>query len=506
MYTNCSSTYSRRELLKSLAAFSATMAIVGCNKGTLGSSAPISSQPAGNVQPTPSGPIAQASLSVSSSLSASLGAGFAGLSYEKSAMCESLFSADNADLIGLFGLLGPSVLRIGGNSVDHCVWTPDGAGQTAGKIAPPDVDALSAFLSEAGWQCIYGINLGGAADETTTPELAAAEVAYVSKQLGSSLVGIEIGNECDGYGAAGSYFPNDWSLAQFQSLWNEFRAAIVAAVPGVSIVGPASGSNVSTWTIPFSEAIGHKDLSQLTQHYYRGDGTAATSTAAKLISPDANLTNCLAMLSAGTQSTGIPFRIGECNSYFNGGAVGVSDSYASSLWVIDFLFSCAAGGAAGVNLHGGGNYGGYTPIADDNGSVIEARPEFYGMVLFTLAGKGTLRQTNLSADGINATAYSVEDSSGNLNVVIVNKDATQNLQLTLSLPQSIGSASLLEMTQLSAGAEGPRLAATSGVTIQGASISAGGEFSPSAPYSLSPGSQLTCYAPALSAVLIQTRQ
>jgi hypothetical protein len=60
------------------------------------------------------------------------------------------------------------------------------------------------------------------------------------------------------------------------------------------------------------------------------------------------------------------------------------------------------------------------------------------------------------------------------------------------------------MTQLSAGAEGPDLTAIQGVTIQGASVMLGSPFLAGAAYSLIPnGSQLNCYVPALSAVLIQ---
>jgi hypothetical protein len=86
----------------------------------------------------------------------------------------------------------------------------------------------------------------------------------------------------------------------------------------------------------------------------------------------------------------------------------------------------------------------------------------------------------------------------------VNKDSAQNLQLRVDLPQSANSAMLLEMTQLSSGASGPNLSATSGVTIQGATVSANGSFSPGAAYTLSTsGTQLACYVPSLSAVLIQ---
>jgi hypothetical protein len=194
----------------------------------------------------------------------------------------------------------------------------------------------------------------------------------------------------------------------------------------------------------------------------------------------------------------------ECNSFYNGGASVVSDSYASSLWVIDYLFNCVQGGASGVNFHGGGNGAGYTPIADSSGTVVGARPEFYGILLFTLAGQGTLYTTQLSAGSLNATAYAVKTAAGGLNLIVNNKDSTQNLQLTVMLPQTANTATLLAMTQLTSGATGPSLAATSGVAIQGASVNPDGTFAPAAAYTLASGSaQLTCYVPALSAVLIQ---
>jgi hypothetical protein len=464
-----------------------------------------SPQATANAQPAPLGPATQASLDVSAVEAGIVGPNFAGLSYEKSALIEPLFTAANADLVGLFQLLGPSVLRIGGNTVDQCTWNPDGPGQTPGQIAPPDVDALAAFLDQAGWQCIYGVNLGGAASGATTPDLAAAEVAYVAQKLGSSLQGIEIGNECDGYGAPGSYFAGNWSLQQFESLWEQFRSAIVARTPAVVVTGPASGSNVSSWTLPFGQAATRSNVSMLTQHYYRGNGQSPSATIANLLSSDSNLINCLGLLNTGANSIGIPFRIAECNSYFNGGAPGVSNAYASSLWVLDFLFNCAQRGAAGVNLHGGGNVNSYSPIADSSGAVVEARPLFYGMKFFNLAGQGTLISANLSAGEVNASAYAVKSSGGAVNLIIVNKDATQNLQLTISMPQSVSSATLMTMTQLSSGAPAPNLSATSGVTIQDATIDPDGGFAPSIPFDLSPnGAQISCYVPAGSAVLIKT--
>jgi hypothetical protein len=509
----------RRQTIHGALALVASSLLPGC--GSAGSSGGTGGTGgdggSSNAQPTPSGPLTAASLSVTATSAGSIGSAFAGLSYEKSTLYENpyLFTGINVDLVALFKLIGPSILRIGGNSVDRNVWTPTGAGQTAGQIAPSDVNALAAFVKAAGWQCLYGVNLGGAGPvpytsgsivAATTPTLAAEEIAYVYQAFGSSLFGFEIGNECDLYGS--SYFSGaTWNLSTFEALWTQFRSAIVAQTPAVASLctGPADAGSESSWTVPFGQYATKSDISLLTQHYYRGNGQSAGSTAANLVTPDTSLVSDLQTLNTGAKGIGVPFRISECNSYYNGGADGVSDAYCSSLWIIDYLFDCALNGAVGANFHGGGNSDGYTPIADSGGAVVEARPEYYGILLFTLAGQGALYTTSLSGIGsLNITAYALKTSSGGINVIVVNKDSAQNLQLTVQLPQSATSATLLEMTQLTAGASGPSLSATSGVTIQGASVGANASFSPGAAYVLSTsGTELTCYVPYLSAVLIQ---
>jgi hypothetical protein len=505
---------SRRKALQGTLALAASSLLPGCGSSSSSSTSPPPPS-SGNAQPVPTGPVTQASLAVTATSAGSIGPAFAGLSYEKGSLYENpyLFNGSNSNLIGLFQRIGPSILRIGGNSVDRNVWTPNGAGQTAGQIAPSDIAALAAFVKAAGWQCLYGINLGGAGPSpytsgsitaATTPALAATEVAYAASQFGSSLLGMEIGNECDLYGT--SYFSGaTWNLSAFEALWSQFRAAIVAQTPGVNITGPADASNESSWTVPFGQWATKSNITLLTQHYYRGNGQSSSSTAANLVTPDAAIVSDLATLNTGAKGIGVPFRISECNSYYNGGSDGVSDAYCSSLWVIDFLFDCALGGSSGTNFHGGGNSDGYTPIADSGGAVVEARPEYYGILFFTLAGQGTLYTTSLSGiSGLNVTAYAVKASSGSLNLMIVNKDSTQNLQLTAQLPQTASAATLLEMTQLSSGASGPSLSATSGVTIQGASVGTNGSFTPGSAYTLTAsGSSITCYVPALSAVLVQ---
>jgi hypothetical protein len=419
-----------------------------------------------------------------------------GLSYEKTAMTYSYFHESNQHLIALFRRLGDGVLRIGGASVDQVMWTPDATG-THFQVTPVEIKALAVFLHETGWLCLYGVNFA-----TSTPAQAAEEVAYVVSVLGSNLLGIEIGNEPDEYGLPGSFFAGNWTFEDYFARWNMFRSAILQSAPNVAITGPAvaGGNHITTWTLPFGQQATAADITLLTQHYYRdyysASGGAPTPTAAFLISPDSQLTSELAILDGGAQQLGIPYRISECNSFDNGGVPGVSNSYASSLWVIDFLFDVALGGGTGVNMHGGGRSPGYTPIADDDGGVVEARPEYYGLLLFALAGPGTLLETQLAAGTVDATAYAVRTASGGLNLVVVNKDTVQNMTLTIATNQNIQSATLQTMT-------GASLAATSGVTIQGATVNPDGSFFPASADTLTPaGTQTSCFIPALTAALI----
>ncbi len=429
------------------------------------------------------------SVAVSGSAVGSIGPRFTGLSYDKLSMSLPRFTPQNLDLVGLFRTLGPSQLRIGGSSVDLMHWAPNGAGQTSGEIAPPDLDSLAGFIEATGWTVLYSVNLA-----TSTPAAAAAEAAYAVKALGRHLIGIELGNEPNEYGAEG--FFSTWDLQTFEQRWEQFRDAIVQAIPDAAMTGPATVEDINSWTLPFALDFASRQIALLTQHYYRGNGLSASSTASVLVSPDSVLVSQLALLKSGADTIGVPFRLTETNSFYNGGAIGVSDSYASALWVIDFLFTVALGGGNGVNLTGGGDTNGYTPIADNEGAVVEARPEYYGTLLFTLAGCGTLLDTSISSSGLNVTAYTVERTDGGLNLVVVNKDAIQNLALTFDCGRALNAAELLLMT-------GPSLEATAGVKIQGAAVGPDGGFEPGSPYTLKTfGTTVTCNLPAISAALI----
>ena len=441
------------------------------------------------------GPTVQGSVVVNPAMALGMvGPGFAGFSYEKAHLTEGFFTGSNAALIGMFDLLGPSVLRVGGNTVDQTVWTPTGAGHTAGQIAKPDVDALAAFVKAAGWTIIYGVNM-----KTSNATAAADEAAYAATAFGGSLYGFELGNEVDLY--ASTAMEPTWSYANFKIEWEAFAAAIRASVPNAPLTGPASANSngLKNYGVPFARDEGAK-INLLTQHYYRANGQSATSTIDLLLAPDPNLTAMLTTLGTATTTNKIAAsRMAETNSFYNGGANGVSDSYGTALWAIDFLFTNARYGTSGVNFHGGGNTPGYTPIADASGAVVEARPDFYGIFLFSQAGTGTLFDVQATVANVALSAYAIGAADGSTSVVLVNKDRTTSVKATVDLGRPAAMAEVIRL-------EGPALEATSGVTLAGAPVTPMGTWTPGPlPMVAIAGSMFDIDVPAASAVLVRAR-
>jgi hypothetical protein len=146
----------------------------------------------------------------------------------------------------------------------------------------------------------------------------------------------------------------------------------------------------------------------------------------------------------------------------------------------------------------GGDVGDYTPIANSGSTILEARPVYYGLLLFTLAGQGTLLQTTFSNSNFKATIYAVLIPSGAINIVIVNKEMYQSLNITIDCGRNIIDADLIEL-------RGPSLTATTGQTLQGATVATDGSITLGthyAPAGIS-GSKVNCYVPAISAVLLR---
>jgi hypothetical protein len=418
----------------------------------------------------------------------------AGLAYEKSVISTPCLTTASEALAECFRLLGPSILRLGGNSTDFTNWVPNGNGGTAGQVASLDIDRLAAFLREAGWQIIYGINLA-----RNTPASASAEAAYAASALGESLYAFEIGNEPDGYVQKGLR-PSTYTFSEFVAEWSGFASAIRQKVPNAPLSGPAVSYEVATWTVPFA-ALKARDIKLLTQHYYMAAGYSPTPTITEMLSGTPTLSRTLTALrsavSAHPSSGG--FRLAEANSFYDGGASGVSNSFASALWTIDFLLTCATFGAAGANLQGGG-YGSnepyYTPIADVRGAVTEIRPVYYGMLFVSRLPPGPMYPVAVNSD-LEISAYSVASSDGATYLVIINKDPLRTIEATVLLDAYASSAAEVAL-------HGPNLGALTGTTLGAAPVSLNGTWSPKVePIIHIAGRQLTVQTGAASAKLLR---
>lgn len=416
---------------------------------------------------------------------------FAGLSYEKTKLTVPMFTKTNAALIQLFGLLGPAVLRIGANAVDRSSW--NGAVDDLTPILPSQVDALAEFVQATQWQVIYGVNLA-----RNTPANAADEAAYVAARLGSSLMAWEIGNEPDLYRRRG-YRPDDWGYEDYLDEWRDFRAAMSETSPGVAFSGPGTSFNLEDNTLLFAHDE-REHVALLTHHYYRADRDDPSSTLTLLLEPDPALTSELASLVGTASDEGIPLgvRLTEANSFFGGGLPGVSNAYGSALWVMDFMFICALAGCTGVNLHGG-NEGPYTPIADDDGTVVEARPLFYGMVMFAQAARGLPLQSMVATDAtINVSAWGVQRDDGGLNAILINKDDSRSVGMNLATGIA---ADRFEPLWL----RGAALSATSGQTLGGVTIGNNGSWAPQPqPPLTGDAGRLNVLLPPTAAVLVRS--
>ena len=120
------------------------------------------------------------------------------------------------------------------------------------------------------------------------------------------------------------------------------------------------------------------------------------------------------------------------NSFYGGGKPGVSDTFASALWCLDYMFLLASYGCEGLNLETDVNQmawvSHYSPIFRDATGQLIARPEYYGMLAFAVAGKGSLVKLTASRTDVNLSVYATKSIGSPLWVIAVNKDLSRSVR------------------------------------------------------------------------------
>jgi hypothetical protein len=381
-------------------------------------------------------------------LGAEFAPGAVGLSTETQSLGAGYITAARRPLVRLMKLLGPSVLRIGGDSVDRSWWTSRGEPAPAwatNTVTPEDLQILHGLMVATGWRALLGVDLGH-----FEPARAAEEARYAEQTLGGSLLGIEIGNEPNDYDDVEvGLRPTSYDVQDYINEVETYRQALSQSAPGVAIYGPALGQNTN-WLSRMGG--GASMFAEITQHFYAtstcpGSAPAVAPTVTGLLSPaERQLEDAvLEKLTLAGNVADRPTRIGETNNTACLGEPSVSSVFASALWALDWSLRAASSGVRGLNFHGGLSTctsTGESPIcslsrATAHPLALTAQPEYYGMLAARQLEGGRFVPTRLlaSAPSPNLVTWATLTPGGTLRIAIENLARTRPAQpLSLSIP------------------------------------------------------------------------
>jgi len=423
---------------------------------------------------------------------------FMGLGYEISSVSRpGLLSRANQVYVQLVRTLGArGVIRIGGNTADYAQYSPNAAAVSSARgtvVNDAVLKDLGGFLEATGWKLIWALDLGRGTEAD-----AVAEARIISSIAGERLLAFEIGNEPDLFARAKHRKPEfgyeDW-LADYR----RYKAALRKEFPSIPFAGP-DAAVATDWVTRFAADEG-KDSVLLMHHYYR-EGQNPSSSIEKLLGVDPKLQPQLTALKAASQACGVPYRICEVNSFSGGGRPGVSDTLAGALWALDYMFTLAANSCAGVNMETGVNHldfiSSYSPIGDDEHGHYSAQPEYYGMLAFSLAGKGQVLTVESEANSPEIKTYATRTGHASVALTLLNKGAATPV-LTVNLGDHFNAreASVIRLS-------GPAIDAKTGITLGGAEVTPDGKWKAARSESAHVRNrQLSIALPPFSAAIVQ---
>jgi hypothetical protein len=170
---------------------------------------------------------------------------------------------------------------------------------------------------------------------------------------------------------------------------------------------------------------------------------------------------------------GLKYKYDEGSSFYRGGAKDASDTFAASLWCLDFMHWWAAHGCAGIDFHNNRWPMYNITICKDAAGNYQTRPQGYGIKAFDIGGHGKVVPVTVSRTGSGLTAYGVMDSA-NLYLTIINKEhgeSGRDAEITvkgIDVKDAIGIMYLKAPTN--------DVSATAGISLGDATINNTGEW------------------------------
>ncbi len=441
--------------------------------------------------PAPTAPPPRTSLPVTVHLSQTevgrpIPPGFVGFSFEYQAVRAYTGSdprAINPVLVQLIRNLAPDqspVLRIGGNSADQTWWPTQAIRCTPGiayTLTPSWLATTRALAEQTGGKLVLDLNLKLGSAAEITDEANAFRTGIGAKNIDA----LEIGNEPELYPITPYYYAEPSNAPVYPRRRSYNRAAYLkemagfaARLHGFATAGPATGNRDWLARLPRLFAVEPK-LKLVTYHRYplfrcfTQPGDPNYPTIPNLLRSDSsrNLLKGVAPAIALAHAHGATFRVDELNSVACEGQAGVSDTFASALWMLDTLFAMARSGVDGVNIHtlDEAVYHPFTFQQTDGRWQATVFPEYYGMLLFTEAAPAGSRLLAVPAPADpDLRVRAALTPQGLIHVVLINDSLSRDHVIRLNAPAGSRRTAIVERLT-AAGA-----AATSGVTLAGQSF------------------------------------
>jgi hypothetical protein len=383
---------------------------------------------------------------------------------------------------------GRPVLRIGGQSTDRTWWPVGGMSRPLGityDLTPRWMTSARALAQATDARLILSVGL-----EANRPKIDAVEASRLLRGLGRKYVAaLEIGNEPELYTVVPWYrklrgAPIPWyshlGVPVFsrppgynaQTFFAEFSRTL-RVLPRLPIAGPDTG--LVPWLDGFRPFLAPASRVRIVTWHAYGLSQCVTvpfsplyPTVPNLLALSASraMVNGISPDVALAHQVGATLRVDEMNSVTCNGRLGVSNTFASALWVMDALFTIAADGVDGVNIHTFKNAAnGLFDFDHSHGHWVGAvHPLYYGAMMFAQAappGSRLLRINSGNQDQVRAWATLAPDRR--IRVLLINDSLTLSARALVRTPIAAGSASIERLRARSA-------YATGGVTLGGESF------------------------------------
>ncbi|MGA2125498.1 MAG: hypothetical protein ABSG76_05020 [Xanthobacteraceae bacterium] len=382
----------------------------------------------------------------------------------------------DAAVPGLLSKAGITALRYpGGSTSDDYNWQSNSIVPGQGGFANPKngFDAFMGLVKSTGATPIITVNYGSntAGNGGGTPSFAAAWVQYANVTKGYGVKYWEVGNEVYGNGEYGAHWETDLHSALDPTTYGtnvaQFAAAMKAVDPTIKVgaVLTAPGN----WPDGQSPNWNTNVLSQcgtaidfVIVHWYP-QNPGSESDSGLLAAPQSGVggsQGIAAMMSAvksliaqhaGANAPNVQILVTETNSVSsNPGKQTVS--IVNAMFIADDVVTWLENGAASVDvwtLHNGstggntssslfgtaafGDYGILSNATSGEPAADTPFPSYYGIQMLSVLGRPGDALVSAASSNNLLTAHAVQQSNGNLALLLINKDPNNTVSATVSV-------------------------------------------------------------------------